>query len=80
MTPNNEAPECLESYGDSEHCEGNVEYRMALGGTVSYPRCNFHWNKRLDFNDRVTRHYPDSPIAPSWFDPSYAGEQWDDDY
>ena len=22
----------------------------------------------------------DSPIAPSGFDPSYAGERWDDDY
>ena len=20
------------------------------------------------------------PIAPTWFDPSYAGERWDDDY
>ena len=25
------------------------------------------------------RRYPDSATPPSWFDPTYAGESWDED-
>ena len=31
------------------------------------------------FKDFATA-YPDSPIPPKWFDPTAAGERWDDDY
>lgn len=80
--------------GDSEHepetvrclqhgtdCAGRVEYRMPLSATGnSYPRCEAHWAQRLDEHERISRDYPDSPIAPSWFDASAAGERWDEDY
>jgi hypothetical protein len=69
---------CLDS---GEDCNGEVEYRMPLSGTgKSFPRCNFHWDKRLDAQERINDKYPDSPIAPDWFDPSIAGESWDEDY
>ena len=71
-------PECLDAGPD---CKGPVEYRHALSGTGrSFPRCDHHWSLRLDAQERINRDYPDSPIAPSWFDESAAGERWDEDY
>lgn len=72
------ATECLE-YGDA--CAGDVEYRTPLSGTgKAFARCEAHWEKRLDEQERINRTYPDSPCAPGWFDESAAGEHWDDDY
>jgi hypothetical protein len=71
--------DCLD-HGSGE-CSGEVEYRTPLSGTGrSFPRCAGHWDKRLDAQERISRDYPDSPAAPSWFDPTAAGERWDDDY
>ena len=59
-------------------CEGPVEYRMPLSGTgKSFPRCDKHWEKRLDVQQGINERYPTH--APSDFDPSYAGESWDED-
>jgi|TARA_Y100000310_G_C20432547_1_gene692160 hypothetical protein len=33
---------------------------------------------RLAEYARIDRDYPDSPNPPEWFDPTYAGEVWDD--
>lgn len=72
--------ECLDDYGNDE-CKGAIEYRMPLSGTGrSFPRCDGHWSERLDVQEGINRRYPDSPSAPSDFDPTYAGERWDDDY
>lgn len=63
-----------------EH-SGPVEYRMPLSGTgKSFPRCESHWFARLDRQQGINERYPDSPMAPSDFDPTYAGESWDGDY
>jgi hypothetical protein len=72
-----ELPVCLE-HGDD--CEGLVEYRTPLSSTGrSFPRCAAHWEARLDAQQRISEDYPDSPVAPPWFDPAAAGERWDDD-
>lgn len=72
--------ECLDDHGEGT-CAGAVEYRMALSGTGrSFARCDAHWAKRLAEQERINERYPDSPFAPSDFDPDYAGERWDDDY
>lgn len=65
---------CLNAGPD---CDGRVLYRMPLSGTGrSYPRCDQHWSDRLDVQaDSI----PDTATPPSWFDPSYAGERWDED-
>jgi hypothetical protein len=61
-------------------CAGAVEYRFPLSATgKSFPRCEKHWAERLDQQAEIDARYPDSPFAPSDFDPSYAGESWDDD-
>lgn len=74
----NEAPlECLDRHKTA--CSGPVEYRMALSATgVSFPRCEKHWIERLDVQDGINARYPAQ--QPADFDPSYAGETWDEDY
>ena len=71
-----ELPACLDAHKGG--CEGEVEYRMPLSGTGrAFPRCDHHWDLRLREQERINRTYPQT--APSDFDPSYAGESWDED-
>lgn len=68
---------CLDRGDD---CDGTVEYRMPLSGTgKSFPRCEHHWQARLDVQQQIDERYPDSPIPPADFDPHYAGETWDEE-
>lgn len=72
---------CLDGRDGGEECSGVVEYRMPLSGTGrSFPRCDAHWHARLDRQAEIDARYPDSPFPPADFDPTYAGETWDDDY
>lgn len=72
-----EQPECLDRHKGG--CSGNVEYRMSLSGTgTPIPRCDKHWEERLDWQEEHLQKYPDSPSAPEWFDPLDAGEVWDE--
>lgn len=69
-------PVCL---NDGPGCGGQVEYRMPLSGTGrSFPRCDAHWEQRLETQRGIDARYPTH--APADFDPSYAGESWDEDY
>ncbi len=70
---------CLELHkGD---CKGDVEARESLSGTgLPIPRCDNHWELRLEWQERHNERYPDSATPPSWFDPAAAGERWNDDY
>ena len=70
--------ECIDN---PDECGGEVELRPSLTGTgTSIARCDRHWWLRLQREEELRKVYPDSPIAPSWFDPAAAGERWDDDY
>lgn len=74
----NEPLECLDGW-DSTECDGEVEYRMPMSGTGrSYPRCEFHWAERWQYQQQLDERYP--VHAPADFDPLYAGEHWDEDY
>lgn len=67
---------------NGDDCTGSVEYRESLSGTGrAIPRCNGHWRKRLDLQEGINRRYghPDSSTPPAGFDPTYAGESWDED-
>jgi hypothetical protein len=67
--------ECLDG---PNGCEGEVELRMPLSGTGKpFPRCDHHWDLRLDRQEQINNRYPAQP--PSDFDPMYAGERWDED-
>jgi hypothetical protein len=71
-------PTCLDAHSARERCAGATEYRESLSGTgTPIPRCDAHWSARLREQDRINRTYPQH--APSDFDPSYAGESWDED-
>ena len=76
--------ECMQKGDD---CKGAVEYRMPLSGSgKSFPRCDFHWEKRLEVQDEINEKYaPDSDVPPVGFNASWGGvneygERWDDDY
>ena len=77
MTSTTEQLECLDGHGGG--CEGEVEYRMPLSGTGrSYPRCDFHWAERWEYQQQLNERYP--VHAPADFDFLDAGEHWDEDY
>ena len=70
--------ECLDEVRGG--CSGEVLLRPSLTGTgMAIPRCDAHWIKRLEKDEEDRAIYPDSPIAPAWFDPTAAGERWDDE-
>lgn len=70
---------CIERH--KENCEGEVELRESLSGTgTPIPRCDKHWGDRLEAQTEHNKVYPDSSIAPAWFDEANAGEHWDYDY
>jgi hypothetical protein len=72
-------PTCLDS---NTACSGKVEYRTPLSGTgIPYPRCDHHWDKRLKIQEEINQRYaPFSDVPPEGFDPTYAGERWDEEY
>jgi hypothetical protein len=75
---------CLE-HDNPADCEGEIEYYYALSGSGSaYPRCEKGYAEYVmrvqPQMDDIRSRYPDSSTPPSWFDESYAGERWDDDY
>ena len=71
--------DCLE--GHTGECRGDVEYHSVDPGRAgSFPRCEHHWTQRLEQRENSIERYENSDVPPDWFDPSYAGERWSDDY
>lgn len=66
---------CLQ---ENEDCRGPVEMYMR-SDMKSFPRCEYHQAKREEARENSLERYADSDVPPSWFDPSYAGEHWEDD-
>lgn len=65
-------------------CQGEVNHYEALSGSGErYPRCEGHYRtyvERLQPRiDAIRARYPDTDQPPSWFDPTYAGEHWNED-
>lgn len=72
--------ECLDDRGEGT-CRGPVEYHSVDPGRASaVPRCDHHWGERLRRRENSIEAYENSDVAPGWFDPTYAGERWDEDY
>jgi len=71
--------DCLDYRPDRPgECRGQVEFRLApdRDDFKAFPRCDAHWERRLDSATSTMELLSDLP-AP-WFDPAYAGEQWDE--
>lgn len=66
--------EVLRCLNESAECEGPVEYRWV--GARGWPRCKKHHDDRMAKRERSIERYADSVTAPSWFDPTLAGESW----
>jgi len=73
-----EAHKCLGYRADDVTCSGPVEYHTIGMATRAFPRCIKHLRERLDVRENSMERYADCSAAPSWFDPSYAGESWDE--
>lgn len=69
----------LECLDESKDCRGDVTM-WTTDGLKYWPRCEFHGERRLASYENSIERYANSDVAPSWFDPTYAGERWDDDY
>ena len=73
--------ERLECIDNPNECRGTVAYHSVdPGRATAIPRCDRHWLQRLDRRENSIEKYENSDVPPSWFDPTYAGEQWDYDY
>lgn len=61
-------------------CSGPVEYRLPLSGSGrSFPRCEKHWDERLDVEQGWRQRYPEQP--PAGWSEDLAGEAWgENDY
>ena len=74
-------PRCLQHNPNDDDCKGEVNYHWnGDPGGSTFPRCDRHQQLREASRENSIEKYANSDIAPSWFDPSAAGERWDDDY
>lgn len=73
----NELLECLNAHDGK--CNGPVEWRSTGDAYKAWPRCTFHGEKREEQYWNSMERYANSDVAPSWFDPTYAGEVWNDE-
>jgi hypothetical protein len=72
-----ESLECLDEGGPYGACSGEVEYRERISDGKTFPRCEGHAEAWYERQAENARRYP--VLAPSDFDPAYAGERWDED-
>lgn len=62
-------------------CQGPVEGRPSAAGTGTLIyRCTAHARAAQKQAEAIRSRYPDSPNPPGWFDPTTAGESWDESY
>jgi hypothetical protein len=70
--------ECQDGHNERKGpCSGTLEDYYSAMGTHAV-RCVKHMTAHYAVIDGINERYPQH--APSDFDPSYAGERWDDDY
>lgn len=70
--------EPLECFKGPHGCDGGpVEYRFTGSGLRARPLCAKHQDEMLEVAERAAELT--SPFRASWFDPSYAGEVWDEE-
>lgn len=69
-----------------EECSGDVAEYTSRSGASVYARCDHHqgeYDARMDeveagLQDRYPGYNTPGSAAPTWFDPTYAGESWDE--
>ena len=64
----------------SGDCSGPVAYHAVPSrDAISAARCDRHWARRLENFENSIERYADSDVPPAWFDPTVAGERWNED-
>ena len=69
---------------NSDECMGDPTFCFGLliedwsGMGTRLVRCEYHYDERQKIEAGINERYPYH--QPSDFDPTYAGERWDDDY
>jgi hypothetical protein len=72
--------ECLDHYNPDHTCTGPVTGQPSHAGTgAMIYRCEAGHEVADERARKVRERYPDSPTPPGWFDPTYAGERWDEE-
>lgn len=77
--------ECMDGPKD---CKGEVQAGPSRSGASRYEKCEKHWDDydvRMDkVHADISSRYPGYDVPgsppPPGFDPTYAGERWDEDY
>lgn len=73
--------ECIDAREDLASCQGEVFPRSSLTGVTTTERCEHHYAQYVERTqprlDEINRRYPER--APADFDPTYAGERWDEE-
>lgn len=72
--------DCLYAGDPDLACGGEVFERVSRSGATVSVKCQNHQDALDERLDAIERVYPDSAMPPAWFDPTYAGETWDEDY
>lgn len=68
--------DCIE-WTDGPACYGSVEYHsIDPGRHRAYPRCEAHWEQRLERRENSIEKYEECDVPPGWFEPTYCGEEW----
>jgi hypothetical protein len=71
---------CID-FNEEDPCKGPIEFHSVDPGRAeAFPRCEKHWAKRLERRENSIEKYENSDVVPAWFDPTYAGERWEEDY
>jgi hypothetical protein len=72
----------LRCLNKNDECQGPVELRYdGRPDMKSFPRCDFHWAKRLEQREGSMEQYAYSDVPPPGWHPEDAGEVWGpDDY
>ncbi|MGW9069260.1 hypothetical protein ACWGQT_07420 [Streptomyces yangpuensis] len=76
-----EQRDCQDKATRTDHvCSGYVTGRESHAGTgtIIY-RCAAGHRAAEEWHEQHLQRYPDSPIPPAWFDPTAAGERWNDE-
>ncbi|WJV49902.1 hypothetical protein [Streptomyces flavofungini] len=75
-----EGRDCLDRGNEGHTCQGAVTGRPSHAGTGTIIwRCQAGHQAAAEHARQVQERYPDSSTPASWFDPTFAGERWNED-
>lgn len=71
---------CINHAHEPDQCAGPVLSVVSRSGLTTSNKCQACRDRLDAAMESIDHIYPDTSTPPSWFDPTYAGETWDEDY